>query len=442
MLEMGLIGVILFGLCCMIEWCMVKAVMDKLGVVKLGGKVYWILWVGAIIFELGLNLVPINDYIKVTCVVLGVYIFSKMAYHMNKMQRGLGVCLYLMIVIVSECIGISIGSLIFGVGNIKQVSFGLREEITMLMISRGALICSIGMIKYMKSTIRHWQKEIYYLLGLIGMNIFVLFFIFETALPKTIDLKGYSWDLITVTLLVAVANVMIVVLMIKFNKAKESELALKHYENRMEQQYQYYTRLEKDHEKVRILYHDMNNHLVCIKALSDDKVRLAQYIDEVAQGLCMDHVVYNTGSPVVDTILRGKSTICQDGGIALKVNLDLRMAHFISDKDLCSLVANALDNAIEACQKMTAEGLAPSITIEGRCVRQFLVIQISNTKDQQIQKERDKIYTNKKDRFYHGLGLTSMQSCVSRYEGEMNISYTEHAFCVKIMFPIPQDAVS
>ena len=124
---------------------------------------------------------------------------------------------------------------------------------------------------------------------------------------------------------------------IKDNKIKiESELV----DNKKDMEHKYYEKLEDNNEKVRKLYHDMKNHLMCIGSLCDNDESI-DYINNLNKELVGLDRTFNTGNRVLDIILSEKKTTCLEKGIKLTTEIDFSRSDFMDMLDISAIFSNS-----------------------------------------------------------------------------------------------------
>ncbi|MEE0451263.1 sensor histidine kinase [Peptacetobacter sp.] len=212
------------------------------------------------------------------------------------------------------------------------------------------------------------------------------------------------------------------------------------YENKLikeklNMQYQYYNSMQKNYSKVREIYHDMNNHIMCIEKLNS--MDRKKYINEIKEKLEDVKNNFHTNNLILDIILMEKEEICKEYNINLYVDLNLKKCDFIEMTDICTIFSNLLDNAIEASKNIEDEE-NKKIFIKDTIVNKFYLIKIENNKKNIIIKKENRIITSKKDDFLHGLGLQSVRNAVEKYNGNMDINDSENVFEIIIYIPLVQ----
>ena len=104
----------------------------------------------------------------------------------------------------------------------------------------------------------------------------------------------------------------------------------------------------------------------------------------------------------------------------------------LDDITLCSVFANTLDNAIEACSKIPS-GQQRKISAKARYTKEgYFSYEIVNTKENEVQKRKGRFLTDKEDPHSHGLGIASVQEIIEKNGGTLDISYTEKEFRLTI----------
>lgn len=227
---------------------------------------------------------------------------------------------------------------------------------------------------------------------------------------------------------------MIVFKIIKDIKEKSEERLLK---EKIDIQYKYYLNLQESQNKVKKLYHDINNHIFCIKNLSSEKEDVNKYIDEMSKELNQFKEIHNTGNMILDIILNEKQNICNENNIDLTCDVNFSKCNFIEMTDVCSIFSNILDNAIEACNKTSMD--KKYIKIRGTLVKSYYVIRCENSKTNRLEIRNSKIITSKKDKFIHGIGLKSVKSSLKKYNEDLEIEDFKNKFLLQIYIPIDEN---
>lgn len=202
-------------------------------------------------------------------------------------------------------------------------------------------------------------------------------------------------------------------------------------------QKEYYDELEKNQIEIRKFRHDINNHLSVIKSLlsTENKEEAQQYLNDIELNFSVHNRVFTKNS-IVNAVLNAKYNLAQKNNIDCFFNIDIKEIDNIDSVSLCSIFANTLDNAIEACIKISNTDLR-KISVKARLTdNNYFSYEISNSKINPIIKKNESFVSNKNDSLPHGLGLINVKEIVEKYNGMIDINYTDTAFTVTILIKL------
>ena len=179
--------------------------------------------------------------------------------------------------------------------------------------------------------------------------------------------------------------------------------------------------------------HDLKHQIRALR--NADKEELDRYLGEIENSVEIYEAIVKTGNDVFDTILTEKSLYCQKHGIVVSCVADGSQLGFIDTIDLYAILGNAMDNAIEAVEKLEEK---EKRQIDVLIYRQhnFLVMNIINPMPEQLTYEEGIPLTTKRDRNSHGFGLRSIRQILKKYEGFLNVSEEDGCFSLKMLIPI------
>ena len=186
--------------------------------------------------------------------------------------------------------------------------------------------------------------------------------------------------------------------------------------------------------------HDFKNHMLCLRnLLSMNKNEEAfNYLDCITGTFNTFYPDYSSGNAYADAIIREKLALARAWEIRLDTDFIFPSSDLINPYDLCIILSNALDNALEACQKLTDRNDPPRITAVSCVQRSFLMIEITNPVPHTASPGISPFLSSKEDPHLHGIGLSNIRDAVERCNGTMDISISEELFhfCVMIqLFP-------
>lgn len=207
------------------------------------------------------------------------------------------------------------------------------------------------------------------------------------------------------------------------------------FERELEAQAEHYVALAEANKELSRFKHDFKNLRIGIKkALTAGDCEIALEMIENGQNdfiQATDNIVkYNTGNGIVDAILSEKQKKATASNTIITFQGIIPQTGF-SPTDLCVIFGNTLDNAIEACEKISID-TEKVINVSVNCTGGFVFISITNPVAEKVIVHNNHIETTKKDRTSHGFGLYSLQKIAKKYDGEMSIISEEHTFTLTL----------
>ena len=197
------------------------------------------------------------------------------------------------------------------------------------------------------------------------------------------------------------------------------------------------TRQEAE-DKERRIRHDLKNHMLTIRSMIiDGRSKNAEsYIDNILEQTASRVVHFHTGNRLLDTLLEEKLGDAEKNDIQLSVVLDFSKGSYIDDFDLCVIMGNALDNAIESCIRVQNKE-DRYINITGGERANQLIVSIANSRSSELRMAGRHLLTTKADAENHGFGLDNIRDAVEKYGGTIGIdSKNEKKFVLTLLFPV------
>jgi len=196
----------------------------------------------------------------------------------------------------------------------------------------------------------------------------------------------------------------------------------------------YYEELEQNQKQIRKFRHDMNNHLSVVGYLlqKGELQKARDYFDKISVYMQTANRKFCENS-VVNAVLNAKYNLMTDAKIDGFFHISIDKLLFIDDVSLCTLFANTLDNAIEACQKIEAPDRRK---LELKCrytENGYFSLELINSKINEIAVQKNQYISDKEDKSAHGIGISSIRDIVEKYEGTLDISYDDTSFKVVIL---------
>lgn len=200
--------------------------------------------------------------------------------------------------------------------------------------------------------------------------------------------------------------------------------------------------LERQVQEVQNIYmtmrgwrHDYHNHLQSMKAYvkMGQYEKLDEYLALLEQDLDQVNQLIESGNVNLDAILNSKISLALKNGIEVDYKATCPEELTVSDIDLCALIGNLIDNAVEACEKLP-EGERRFIRLYIGVLKKQLYISVTNATNEVVRKLDSEYITNKRGN--HGHGLKRINLVVDKYEGYINRQNEPGVFVTEIMLPL------
>ena len=198
----------------------------------------------------------------------------------------------------------------------------------------------------------------------------------------------------------------------------------------------HYREVENMYRQIRGWRHDYRNHIQMMKVLAanGDMDALKAYLDELDTDLNTVDTVVKTGNPMADAILNSKISLARSRNIPTQVDAHIPVKLKMSELDLCCIIGNLFDNAMEASMALPEEKRMIRVYMDMKGTQ--LYISFTNfTAAKKLSKVGKGFKTSKGEG--HGFGLVRVDDIVSRYDGYLSRNSEDGAFTTEIL--IPQD---
>ena len=197
--------------------------------------------------------------------------------------------------------------------------------------------------------------------------------------------------------------------------------------------------INKQTEEIQNMYrqmqawrHDYRNHIQNMKnRLGGDQGELEQYLDDLADDLTQADTSIQTGNVMADAVLNSKLSVAEQKGIQLNIKAYIPQSVAMTDVELCSILGNLLDNAMEACEKLSCDQRFIRVYIDEFKGQFYLSVQNSSPP---VTRDRETYRTTKAGS--HGFGLFRIDRIAKKYGGYVNRQYEEGIFATELLVPL------
>lgn len=196
----------------------------------------------------------------------------------------------------------------------------------------------------------------------------------------------------------------------------------------------HYREVENMYRQIRGWRHDYRNHIQMMKVLAanGDMDALKAYLDKLDTDLNTVDTVVKTGNPMADAILNSKISLARSRNIPTQVDAHIPVKLKMSELDLCCIIGNLFDNAMEASMALPEEKRMIRVYMDMKGTQ--LYISFTNfTAAKKLNKVGKGFKTSKGEG--HGFGLVRIDDIVSRYDGYLSRNSEDGAFTTEILIP-------
>lgn len=334
---------------------------------------------------------------------------------------------------ISEITAVFIMSNVQGV-NINEAMLASQYDIQIRAVSY--LIYMIFIVLVHRSRVTSFKQMatgaliVIFILQTVSMLATLQFSIYIAA-------SIYAPTINEVILLVSIVviNVFIFALVENIMSQNEKSRALLLIESQNEAHQHHIQQLMETHERIRKMSHDFKHqvdvlYMLCAENRIDElRNHLSDLTHQSVQNLIVD-----TGNVMLDSILSSKRAETDNHGIIFTMQLKIEPNLSYMAADICVLVGNALDNAMEAC--LRSEETAPFIELDMTATTSEFMFSLKNSIGEKPQPEGSFFKTKKQDAWLHGIGLKSMKHTCEEYGGDMAIEYNNARFMLWVNLPV------
>ena len=196
----------------------------------------------------------------------------------------------------------------------------------------------------------------------------------------------------------------------------------------------HYAEVENMYKQIRGWRHDYRNHIQTMKAYAanGDLDAIRNYLNELETDLATVDTVIKTGNPMTDAILNSKISLAKSKGIPVVADAHIPVKLTLSEIDLCCIIGNLFDNAIEASLKLPESERLIRVYMDMKNTQ--LYISFTNlTAGKKMSKVNGRFFSSKGDG--HGFGLVRIDTIVERLDGYISRNSEDGAFTTEILLP-------
>ena len=196
----------------------------------------------------------------------------------------------------------------------------------------------------------------------------------------------------------------------------------------------HFAEVDNMYRKMRGWRHDYRNHIQVLKTYADrgDLQAVLDYLKELETDLYTVDMVIKTGNPMTDAILNSKIALAGDRGIRVEADAHIPALLNFSAVDLCTILGNLFDNAIEASAALPQEQRMIRVYMDMKGAQLYISF-LNFTNGGKLKKVGSMFKSTKGGD--HGLGMGRIEAVVKKLGGYLSVNSEDGAFTTEILLP-------
>lgn len=329
--------------------------------------------------------------------------------------------IFVTIMLASEIVFMALGSVFFSDFNAMD-----NDRIAYIyVVITSKLIYFIIIMAILKLVIRNKEtnaeNKYYWLLFIMPLSSIVMILSFRYVAYSFVLTQNMSFWWIVSSILVLFANIIVFMLYEYSNKNTKELYEIKAIARQEEQDRKYYDIVEQSNNEMRVLVHDIKNHLSYLQGL-DSAEEMHSYIDSLGKDIDKSYYAGVSKNKTLDLIIGKYLKLCEANGIKFSVDVKTSNLSYIEPKDLSTLLNNLLDNSFEAATG--TENAFIEFVIFSRN-DSYDGLMVRNSCKAAPQTKNGQLVTTKRDKTMHGIGITSIKKVLKKYNAMLDWKYDE-----------------
>lgn len=376
-------------------------------------------------------MISINKQQFTTAVMFLSILLLSCIYKMTIMKRLICSVLLMVFFILSEIIT---GLVLTGISNapVEQLSNNAFYYIQGVLMSKLLMFIIIKAFGYFSipSEVRI-SGILFAALMILPVATFLVIYVMSEYMYKAEDRGLIVLSVVAVAALIA-SNIVLFYLFEYQLRETETKTEQQMMRQQLEYKAEYYKELSIKQKYSNKAMHDLKNQLFALKeALLNNEEEGIRKITRLCEEMLTSQTLAFTGNEAVDALLTVKIQTMKEKEIKFTHTVYMLKNNTIDMLDLCVLLGNLLDNAIEANEKICSKERFIHLTMVQKT--NYLSIQINNATDGNVKIEGNKINTTKKQKELHGFGLQSVREITEKYNGSCTFCQEGYVFWAVLM---------
>lgn len=239
-------------------------------------------------------------------------------------------------------------------------------------------------------------------------------------------------ELLIIHLSLILASLLSIIVFFMNLSRENHEHYISRLESTMREDYSRVQEKEANDAEIKRLTHDIHHYL---SALQGEGEHMGRNIRKILTKIDQFERVPYSGNSVLDAILNEKKQQANAASVRLEYFMDQVDYSFLSGMDLCSIFGNAIENAIEAAQKIENPE-ERWVSVKSSVLRGVWVLHVDNSYLIEPVQDNGRFVTTKSGGGSHGIGISSIRYCAEKYGGRVEIVAEKQQFTLRVMIPV------
>jgi sensor histidine kinase YesM len=407
------------------------------------GKVVWpaLFLAVLIVWGMAATFLAFNIPLYESVTYSAVFAYLCLARQGKIPQKVFGTLLVLALDLGSSLLGLSLASFVMATSLKNTLLYQDSSRLLALVLSKTVQIVLVYVLanrQHSSSRIR--SKPLITLSGAVLLVFSFMLFLFFN-LSDFDEQANHIMLWLSLGLMVIVIGFFLIYEV--FSQESERILELSARLQRLEIETGFFRELDAMQSDLRIWRHEYQNNLIALRSLieEDGREMALEYLDSISVPSLRERAVLQTGNSVLDAVVSAKLLLARSKRIDVSIQAVYPEENIIDDDDLCAIVGNLLDNAIEANERMSDSERLRFISFSLMVKGKNLVLSISNSYEGEIARLGDRFPTSK-DGAFHGIGIRHVDAIVDKYRGHVLREYQNGIFETHVLLPLVKNLPS
>ncbi|MCR5327767.1 MAG: GHKL domain-containing protein [Saccharofermentans sp.] len=422
-----------------------KLVLSSLGLLLLDGILTVVL--NLFFQNIDEEYILIIQYITSALTYVYGFVFYLLAFKEKKVVRAIEatVCFYVLTLYISTFSQLIVVYALGGTDDIVNKLFFRNIGVGPEWLAIMGLSFLITLALFLIVFFGFYKPKKYFVIGIpyrilfvIWTVLFIIIPFFPSVIPSSDITIDYRYHMMSIMFAfgIFILGLAVPVIMIIATAERSLKEKNKSQEAYLAAELEYIGQYKKTQVETKAFRHDIKNNLAMTQMMLEsghtDEAR--EHISDMLGRVSALSPKYVTGDEMLDLIISMKADKMDEMNIKFTLDGVTDGGLNIKPMDMCSVFANALDNAIEAASKCED----PFVTFNIKRTDKFFVIKITNSAAKKIDAGKllaTSGYTSKSDKDHHGFGLMNVRRTVEDYDGILKAESEDKSFTLSIMLP-------